>query len=786
MIPVVALALGACDKKQEIKAPEAPVVANPPAETPPKSSGAPSVVAPTPSSEVPAPTVKVPALNPAQRAAKLGFVQYLPQDTEVVMAFHNGKKSVDRIKASKLWKLIASDMGMGGMTDDGAEAEKFALPDVDEEKTMEGAKSDQADVSAKEDSAKTDADAAKPAAEPFTPASFFGKEFTLAIGKTAGEQTGNLLKLSARMNYFQLRGLTQAFTAAAKSGDLSSMEEALAERYSAELFKNVLTDPEAGMGLFEHMNMPPLYLAFKVSTADRDAASQQLAAIVGNLGFMENLVEPVDVDKAGQKFAGFKISGAKLSATFGENRQEMDAMLDPATVDRLIAAIAKKDLVIVSGTLGDYVVLFIGSSVDDLVVAAEPGQSLLATEALAFCDGYTSKDLAAVIYGKKDALDKIANSAGGVAEMATAIRDGLAGSEGLGDTRDLEALLRMVGDRESALRKMSVNDTVGVAAFFDDGLKIESFGGADAGAVDWKASNKLASLGAPDEVVMFANMTSEAAYDENARAYLEALVETAYALSMKVTAVPMEGEDMAQFKQISKVFDEKFRSDVAALWDAYSGDFGNGLGKECALVVDLNGTVPAVPGIPQSVVNEGKFPRVTVIKPVKDRAKIAASWDKMNSSITNILTKTKELTGQDMPMQKPLSSEKNGNITWFFSIPFLNDDFLPSVTIGDKWFAASTSKNQALDLLAKADKAADGRSGLWFSMNFKALQKFSHETLKMFSKNSEAIMGDNAPPAVRIEKAGKIIDAMDSMDSLTVHARREGGVMRTSIHLKTR
>ena len=36
-------------------------------------------------------------------------------------------------------------------------------------------------------------------------------------------------------------------------------------------------------------------------------------------------------------------------------------------------------------------------------------------------------------------------------------------------------------------------------------------------------------------------------------------------------------------------------------------------------------------------------------------------------------------------MQKPMSSEKDGFTTWFFSMPFFNDDFLPSVTVGDKW-----------------------------------------------------------------------------------------------------
>ena len=121
------------------------------------------------------------------------------------------------------------------------------------------------------------------------------------------------------------------------------------------------------------------------------------------------------------------------------------------------------------------------------------------------------------------------------------------------------------------------------------------------------------------------------------------------------------------------------------------------------LIVDLKGSAPAVPGVAQEVVDKAKVPRFSIVAPVTDRAKLAASWDKINTTLTGTLAKVGEMTGQQIPMQKPISSEKGGNTTWFFPLPFFTDDFLPSVTVGDKWFVASSSKNQALDLIAKAD-----------------------------------------------------------------------------------
>jgi hypothetical protein len=81
LIPAVALSLGACKKKEEVQAPEAP----------PATAETPAKVVPAPE-----PPAKPPGLSPEERAAKLGFVRHLPQDTEVVLAFHNGTKTAER------------------------------------------------------------------------------------------------------------------------------------------------------------------------------------------------------------------------------------------------------------------------------------------------------------------------------------------------------------------------------------------------------------------------------------------------------------------------------------------------------------------------------------------------------------------------------------------------------------------------------------------------------------------------------------------------------------------
>lgn len=731
VVPALALSLGACKKKEDVKAPTAPAAV---AELSTKAA------------PVPAPVVKAVKLSVEERAAKLGFAKHLPQDTEVVLSFHNGTKSAARAKASKLWKFVQAEMGRKEI--------------------------DESEVPAGDDEASG-------------PAALFGTEFTLALGKSSGEQAGNLLTFNSRMGYFQMRAIAKAFAAAVKSGDASTLGATVTSSYGSESLKDLLRDPQSGIALLEKTKMPPVYLAFKTKDANRAAAVLQVAAMVANGNLLGEMVEPIEIENAGHKFVGIKILGSKISANMAEAREGIKKELDAATVDQLLAVVAKKDLFLLSGTVGDYLVLFVGGSVDDLKLAGDVGQSLVACDALAFSDAYVSKELAAVAYGQKEAMDTLVSSVGGLAEMTNGLRDGLAGADGLGDTRDLEAMFKILAEREAALRKLVGNDSQGTVAFFEDGLKIESYGGSDNGMVDWKSPNHLARLGDSEDVVLFANLTKDAVHDEKAHAYAEALWETAYAMTLKVAEAPIESKPLKQFKKMAKLFDGKFRPDMLALWDAYSNDFGSSLGHETALVVDLKGSVPAVPGLPQAVVDSAKVPRVSLIAPVTDRAKLAGSWDKMNTTLTGTLAKISEMTGQKIPMQKPLSSEKNGNTTWFFPLPFFNDDFLPSVTVGDKWFAASSSKNQALDLIAKADAGGESRSGFWFSMNFKALEAYANDTYKLVDANALAITG-SVLPADRKKLLTNSIAVLGDLDKLTIHSRREGAVLRTSVYFKTR
>lgn len=792
--PVALLSLGACDKKPATTAPE----------TPPAAVTAPAGEAPaapsTPTAPQAAPVAEVKALSAEERAAKLGFVKFLPQDTEAVIGFYDGKKTAERAGNLKLWKLIEEQaggfFGMGGGADMEMEMEmeEFEIEEEDMiEPESEQEDADPEDGADEPEMAEEDLEGMDEMdfPEPISPMELLGNEFTVALGKSAGEQTANLMTLNNRYNYFLMRGLAKAFVSAAKTGDPSEIESLIQDQMTSELGLSLLNDPESGVALLERSKMPPLYFAFRVADDKRESALQQLASSVEFLAMFEEQVEPLDFEQAGGKFAGYRLVGAKISEAMSGEREAMAEDIGEEAADALLAAIAKKDLVALTGTIGEYVVLFIGSSKDDFQLVDGIGESLAATDSLAFADAYASKDIAALVHGGKPALDALKAASGGLSVMAKGLRDGLGESEGLGDTRDLEAMLEIVAEREEALMAMTSHDAYGVVAFFEEGLRIESTGGFDAGALDYTTPPTLAGLGDSSDNVLFANMTTDAAYDEKSQAYFEALVETAYAMALKISQVEMEVEEMEQFKSMFAMFDEKFRGDLVAMWDAFSKDFGSGVGRESAWVMDLKGGLPAVPGLPQEVVDNGKFLRASVVMPVTDRAKIKDAWMKMNTSVTSLLAKASELSGEEIPMQKPISSEKDGFVTWFFALPFTSDDFMPSVTVSDKWFVASTSKTHGQELAAKAGgPASNPRLGLWVDVSFVAMQQYAKDMLLMVDENAEAIFGEGefALDTFRGQKEmiSKVIGTLDDLDRITVHSRREGGALRTSVHFKTR
>jgi len=727
VLPASALVLGACGKKEQEKVPAA----------------APGEVATTPAkaADTPAPVVK--GLTAGERAAMLGIVGQLSKDTESVMALYDGKEIVKRLKSLKTWEFIREV--------------------------------------AKEENGTDPEDEIAPGAE--EAGKFLGQEIFIATGKGTAPQLENLMKIGRRMNYYQMKMLTQSFNEGAKEGDLSKVGDPDEESMTAmakELGKDI--------PLIDSLAMPPMLIGIKAADAETlGKAQEQLgSSLEMAFGMMGEGAKPVEFTKGGVAFKGYKLEGSFFAEQMEQGRADMEQMFEPGDVDRLIAAIKKKNLVVAHGSVKDYLMLYTGDSEESCPLAESLDDSLAANDAISYVDGYKDKKLVGFLYGDKGVTEALV--AGSLKDMAQGIRDGLAGTDLYGDTRELATLLDMVGEKEDAVLALAKSDTLGGLIVLEDGVKFELFGGNDHGAIDHAAEHKLAKLGSQEDVLLFANWVSDKEYSKRASEYGEVIVETAYAMAEKVAGLNIETPEFEKFKQGFGLFNEKFRTDTLSMWEALS-TAESGLGTEAALVVDLKGKMPKFPGITQEVGDNGKFFRATLVSPVTDRAKLGESWVKLDGSLKSIFKTVSEMSGSEIPMQDPLTSEKNNIASYFFALPFTNDDFIPSVTVSDKWFAASTSKLQALDLVTSADSATGDRKGAWMEFDFDTLRKFTSEWVTLLEKNGEAMVG--GPEKFeefkkQIPRIQKGLAAIEEFDSVSASERMEDGKLRSTLHFKMR
>jgi hypothetical protein len=618
------------------------------------------------------------------------------------------------------------------------------------------------------------------------------EEIFVAVGAGADVQANNLILLSESSNYHQMKMMVKMAEIALTDKDPDESMEMM----MMPLIGGLLQDPNAGLAIMEKAQVPPVMVGFKMS--DDEAREGLLGMIDGGFQEMiegggpdgEDVLEAISVERGDAKFSGVRIIGEKLSKLMEEGREDMAEMMDPASIERLIKLVSEKNIVLLKGEHDGYIVFFAGSDVEELQIAASPADSMVARDEMAFVDGYVDKKLLYVNAVSKKLLDGVAKDSSAMGSMAAGIKAGLEDSDAFGDTRDMGVLLDLLIKQEKVLLGLTKYSDMGVVVYREEGLKIETFGGTNAPAALLDVPHSYGSLAKRDGVLMFSNWVGDEGYSEKTMEYLDTIGEVAYLGAKRLSAFEIEEPEFAQFKEGFGMFDQMFKDDLMKLWKGVRGDLGAGLGGEGAMIIDLEGGLPTVPGIPQVVADNGKAPRIGIVKPVTDRAKISDSWKNINEAAEGLLKTFSEMSGENIPMQKPMTSEKDDLKTWFFaSIPFQTDDFVLSVSVDEKNFFASTSKSFVQDLSAElADAKPDpARKGAYMTVDFGVLRGYVSGWIDMVEQNAEEISGspDGADQMkAMLPEVREALGATDELQSFEAHTRNEGGQVRTSMHFK--
>lgn len=687
--------------------------------------------------------------TPEERAKKLGFAKHLPSSIVNYNAMFNGKQAFREFLKTPMGVFLLERLG----------EQDIALEDVleNDEFAMQLA--------------------------------MYSEEYFTAYGKGTTETYDLMTRLLNRMAYYGGKtGIFVADGAIREGGDFNPS--------GPEEFLNgpLKGGPKELVKLFGDFNIPAIYQGSKVSDEDmRDMVTGQMQEIGSLFAMAGDAAEEVTVKRNGHEFSGYRLNGSALAEEITEDdMEEMQEVFQAEDINAFKDSLSKKSIVCLTGVVDDYVVLFIGRHEDDFELAENVKDSMCANEEIAFIDGYLDKNIISI--GFSDA--KIANVVGSVESFAlklvnsltNGLKEGLGDADSLGDTEDVEVLLQSLTDQGEKLLSMFKTTDLGYVAFIEDGLKAEGFGGSNMPAIDFSTSHTLAGLGNGDNTLVFANWTSNEQYNERALEYLDTLGETSYLITKRIAALDIDDGDFRQFQEGLELYERSFKNDAVELWKALRVDLSGGLGSESAFVIDMNGKLPKIPNIPSVVLEEGKMPRIGYVSTVKDRQKLQSSWTRINASAENILKTISEMSGEEIPMQVPMSSEKDGLKTWFVPIPFQNDDFVPSVSVSDDLFFVSTSKTFS-ESLADSFKAGTKEEckGAWLKVDFKVLTAYLTQWVDLVDKNADDILpGESAREDFRENKPmiDEAIKAFSSLDSLTLHTRNENGRTRVSFHLK--
>ena len=724
--------------------------------------------------EVPTPDVSDAEVSPAQRAAKLGFAQYLPANVSAYSAVINGSSVIDR-----MWKTP-----VGAVIKERLEEEGISFDDLsDPQAQMSGILQ--------------------------LGGAQYGEDYFVAYGESAPKVSKEVIEFSDRMSYYVGRMAVYAGNAAV-AGKLFE-ENVHPNKLLTELFTKPLKGlPANFIHMFREVDMPSYYQGVKVSGEDsRALVRDQLEAVPNFFSMIEVGVEPLVVERGGAQFEGYKFSGKKMQEELAEGQGGMRLVLEPGLkqfgmsqqeIDEFIKLIEAKTIVALVGEVHGYVVLFMGSSEDDFVLVDDVEDSLCASDKIKFTDDYLDNDL--FTYGFSDggmgydlsAIEKICYKLGG--SFAKGLSDQLAESDSLGNTQEIEVILDNIDKQAKGLAAMFKEADAGYVAYLEDGIKVEMQGGSNMPQYDMQSAHTLAPISQGEGQVLFANWATDPQYNEGLMTLIDRFVEVSYLMSKQVLpllasrAAADEGNaDFIQYNASLQMFDQMFSKDLLDVWQALRTNMAEGLGAETALVIDVNGSLPKVPMLPKAIIEGGKMPRVAYVSTVDDREKLQASWTRLNTALESLLKKASEMTGAEIPMQVPMSSEKDGLKTWFVPIPFQNDDFVPSVSVSDDLFFATTSKRFAEGLSSLAAKGGgESRQGVWLDVDMKVLHSYAEQWLKLIEENAAEFMSDVELEDFNANKEmiETTLSALGMMDSLTYHMRQEDGVTRTSMHLKTK
>ena len=303
--------------------------------------------------------------------------------------------------------------------------------------------------------------------------------------------------------------------------------------------------------------------------------------------------------------------------------------LTPEMQDRIsrgLEVLARKKWVLALGLGTQRAYLAVGKSKDEIRLANSVEESVLARSEMRMLDAHAQKSLGVIACWDAAFLDVLQSDH----PFQPILRGLLAG------LKTEKMFAGMAGALEPAVIELAAAErayyhsdhTPGAAvAWWEGGLQMEMTGGfSKADAEEMSRASQFSAL--LDEPELVLGVSGQASSTGAGRAYFETWMRTVHAAAHELVKAGVGG---TQSVEMLKLADQMLVPRVLDVYDGTKTIWQKALTGDGAIILDVGGKMPQLPGLPPGGA-EVPLPRFATVHEIKNRALIGASWQNMEGS----------------------------------------------------------------------------------------------------------------------------------------------------------
>ena len=582
--------------------------------------------------------------------------------------------------------------------------------------------------------------------------------------------------------------------------------------------------------------MPRLYFGCQPPVGKTEEWRKLWLSSVAGMAEEQEGVEKCEFEKYGTKFQGVKLTLGSLLTNAAEKggdelqkglenklEKEVDDLIDEEVqdaladqgeqwFDQLSAQLEQLTMILVIGEVDGHLVVFLGENPDALMLVDELDDSLASKPEFAQL-GEDGGKLMGAWYASDELIQSFQAWRGyekSLRALAMAFEQ-----EELPNSSQIVRNFNKLADLEHQLLDCKIDDYL-MFCVQDQGVRFDSVGGRMDLDLDFSQPLTLPAVAESVQEDYFlqahwrGNQQRQAMkmdYVELAVGVIGLVIDGGY-----LAFLERSDEGAEWYEQAHKMYGEIVAPEVARFWGGYRKLSLQALDGEVTVMMDLNGGMPRVPGVPASFVNEGKIPRLMIVRPVEDRVALDEAYSAFATTTENVLSYASIMSETELPMPTFLSSNKGSLTTWFYPFPLMTDDFVPGVSVSDTLLIVGTSKNWAEETYAslKKNDAAVSESekpyGSLIEIQFKPLWDFADLWLDLaekeekltVSEEADLLENEEAPSDSDLDnedkeknepfdytQARQMLQRAKFMKSIHWHRRIENESMRSTLEFKT-